>query len=112
MRALMRIMKIIRIVSILLVVLLSAGLAVAKDSPDKKRGKTRKMADKTLKELYKLQPTAQELIQKSAGYAVFDNMGTNLLLLSTARGSGIAVHSQTKKETFMKMISAGAGLGL
>ena len=101
-----------RIVSILVVVLLSAGLSIAKDSPDKKRGKTCKMADKTLKELYKLEPTAQELIQKSAGYAVFDNMGTNLFLLSTARGSGIAVHSQTRKETFMKMISAGAGLGL
>ena len=39
-------------------------------------------------------------------------MGTNLFLLSTARGSGIAVNSQTKRETFMKMISAGAGLGL
>jgi lipid-binding SYLF domain-containing protein len=32
--------------------------------------------------------------------------------LSTARGAGIAVNFQTKKETFMKMISAGAGLGL
>jgi lipid-binding SYLF domain-containing protein len=38
-------------------------------------------------------------------------MGANLLLVSTARGSGIAVSSKTKQETFMKMISAGAGLG-
>lgn len=108
----MRITGIGRIIPFVAVILLSAGLAIAKDSPDKKREKTRKMADKTLKELYKLQPTAKELIQKSAGYAVFDNMGANLFLLSTARGSGIAVQSKTKKETFMKMISAGAGLGL
>jgi hypothetical protein len=40
------------------------------------------------------------------------NLGTNLFLLSTARGSGIAVNSKTKQETFMKMISAGAGLGV
>jgi lipid-binding SYLF domain-containing protein len=55
---------------------------------------------------------AQGGIQKSAGYAVFNNIGTNVLLLSTARGAGIAVNSKTKQETFMKMISAGAGLGI
>ena len=44
-------------------------------------------------------------------YAVFNNLGTNLLLLSTARGAGIAVNSKTTQETFMKMISAGGGLG-
>jgi len=100
------------IASSLAVILLASGLASAGDSPDKKREKTRKMADKTLQELYKLQPTAQAAIQKAAGYAVFDNMGTNLLLVSTARGSGIAVNSTSKQETFMKMISAGAGLGI
>ena len=105
-------MKFRMIASALAVILLATGLASAGDSPDKKREKTRKMADQTLQELYKLQPTAQAAIQKSAGYAVFDNMGTNLLLVSTARGSGVAVNSNTKQETFMKMISAGAGLGV
>jgi len=70
------------------------------------------MAAQTLQELYKLQPTSQAAVQQSAGYAVFNNMGTNLLLLSTARGAGIAVNSKTSQETFMKMISAGAGLGI
>jgi hypothetical protein len=93
-------------------VLLAGGLANAGDSPGQKREKTRKMAAQTLQDLYKLQPNAQADIQKSAGYAVFGNMGTNLLLVSTARGAGVAVNSQTKQETFMKMISAGGGLGL
>jgi len=100
------------IATTLVLILLTSGLASAGDSPDEKRAKTRKMADQTLKDLYKMEPKAQAEIEKSAGYAVFNNMGTNLLLLSTARGAGIAVNSKTKQETFMKMISAGAGLGV
>jgi lipid-binding SYLF domain-containing protein len=92
--------------------LLSAGLTRAKDTPDQQREKIRKMASATLADLYKLQPDSKAAVQKSTGYAVFNNMGTNLLLLSTARGAGIAVNSKTKQETFMKMISAGAGFGM
>lgn len=92
--------------------LLTAGFASAKDSPDKQREKIRKMAASTLSDLYKLQPASKAAVQESAGYAVFNNMGTNLLLLSTARGAGVAINSKTKQDTFMKMISAGAGLGV
>lgn len=105
-------MRVRTIARILVVTLIAATLATAKDTPDQKRDKTRKMASQTLQDLYKLQPTAQGAIQKAAGYAVFNNMGTNLLLLSTARGAGIAVDSKSKQETFMKMISAGGGLGI
>jgi len=92
-------------------VLGASGLLCAKDSPNDKREKTRKMATQTLNDLYKLEPSAQQAIQRSAGYAVFNNMGVNLLLLSTARGAGLAVNSKTRQETFMKMLSGGAGLG-
>ena len=105
-------MRVRTIVSVLVVTLLSGCLAIAKDSPNKKRDKTRKMAASTLEDLYKLQPTSKELIRNAAGYAVFNNMGTNLFLLSTARGAGVAVDSKTKQDTFMKMISAGAGFGV
>jgi lipid-binding SYLF domain-containing protein len=37
---------------------------------------------------------------------------TNLFVLSTARGAGVAFNSTTKQETFMKMVSAGGGLGV
>jgi len=100
------------IVQFLAVVLLTAVTLSAGDTPDQKREKSRKMAAQTLEDLYKLQPSAKAAIEKSAGYAVFNNMGVNLLLLSTARGAGMAVDSKTKQETFMKMISAGAGLGM
>ena len=100
------------IAALLAIAGLTAGLSGAKDSPDQQREKIRKMAAATLTDLYKLQPASQAAVQKSAGYAVFNNMGTNLLLLSTARGAGVAVNSKTKQDTFMKMISAGAGLGV
>jgi lipid-binding SYLF domain-containing protein len=92
--------------------LLAVGLASAGDSPEKKREKARKRAAATLEDLYKIQPESREAIQKSVGYAVFSNVGTNLLLVSTARGAGVAVNSKTKQDTFMKMISAGGGLGV
>lgn len=100
------------IIPILIVALLAAITVRAGDDNEKKRKKTRKMSAQTLEELNKLQPTSKEAIQKAAGYAVFNNMGANVLLLSTARGAGIAVNNGTKQETFMKMISAGAGLGI
>ena len=105
-------MRFRKVATILVITVLASGLAIAKDSPDKEREKTRKMASDTLKDLYKLQPTAKAAIGAAAGYAVFDNMGTNLLVLSTARGGGIAINNKSKKEVFMKMISAGAGIGL
>ena len=52
------------IATTLVLILLTSGLASAGDSPDEKRAKTRKMADQTLHDLYKLQPTAQAAIQK------------------------------------------------
>ena len=100
------------IASILAVAMLSAGVCMAGDKDEDKRQKTRKMAAEVLKGLYKTQPASQGAIEKAAGYAVFDNMGVNVLLLSTARGSGLAVNNKTKQETFMKMISARGGLGM
>jgi len=100
------------IACMLAMALLPAIAYGGEDDNEKKREKSRKMAAQTLQDLYKAQPTAQAAIQKSAGYAVFNNMGTNLLVLSTARGAGIAVNTQSKQETFMKMVSAGAGLGV
>ena len=100
------------IATVLAVTLLSAGWSHAKDSNEEKRAKIRKMTAETLADLYKRQPSSREAIQKSAGYAVFSDLGVNVLLLSTEHGAGVAVDSKTKQETFMKMISVGAGLGV
>ena len=76
--------------------LLTAGLAWAKDSGDQQSEKIRKMA--AAADLYRLQPASKAAVQKSVGYADFKNLRTNLLLLSTARGAGVAVNTKSKPE--------------
>jgi lipid-binding SYLF domain-containing protein len=101
-----------QIIASAIVLAVLAVNAKAADSPDEKKAKIRQAAAQTLQDLYKLQPSAQDAIQKSAGYAAFKNFGTNVLVVSTASGAGVATNNQTKQETFMKMVSAGAGLGV
>ncbi len=79
---------------------------------ERARADVRRMAQETLNHLYKIHPGARGEIEKSAGYAVFDDFGAHIFFLSTARGKGIAVDNETKKETFMKMLSAGVGPGM
>ena len=104
-------MKFKMVASMLVLTLLSSSTCVRADD-EEKREKSRKMATEVLNDLYKKQPASKGAIEKAAGYAVFDNMGVNVLLLSTARGSGLAVNNKTKQETFMKMVSAGGGVGM
>ena len=105
-------MKTTMVVPVLAVTLWAGSTARAKETKEQKRDAIQKMATDTLNNLYQIHPAARADVQKSAGYAVFDNMGVHLLLVSTARGSGLAVNSKTKQDTYMKMISAGAGLGV
>jgi lipid-binding SYLF domain-containing protein len=95
--------------------LLGAGTTLlAKDTPDSQRAEIRQTRDAVLKELYELRPGAKAKIEKSVGYAVFSNVGINVVFASFAGGHGIVVEKGMIRdtETFMKMGSAGLGLGL
>ena len=70
-----------------------------------------KMANETLARLYKLQPSAKNVVSKSAGYAVFSNFGTKIFFIGGGAGKGVVFDRKSKRETFMKMIEAPAGLG-
>jgi len=98
-------------VLVALVLLFAVPFAAAKDSLDDKKDKTRKMRDSVLADLYKQKPELKGRIKKAEGYAVFSNIGVNLVLASFAGGSGVVV-DRKGRETFMKMGSAGLGLGL
>jgi lipid-binding SYLF domain-containing protein len=95
-----------------------APLASAQDAKKEASAKTekraaiRKESQTTLAKLYKAQPGAKAALQKAVGYAAFDNFGMNLFVISTASGKGMVVDKASKKETFMKMVSGGVGLGL
>jgi len=70
-----------------------------------------KMVKNTLESLYKMQPSAEKAIAKSAGYAVFSNFGMKIFFVGGGSGKGIVFDKKNKKEVFMKMIEAQAGLG-
>jgi lipid-binding SYLF domain-containing protein len=82
------------------------------ESPAAKRQEIRKMRSETLAKLYKIHPAARSDVNGSVGYAVFSNIGVNLILLSAAGGSGVAHDNSTGRDTYMKMVSGGIGLGL
>jgi lipid-binding SYLF domain-containing protein len=80
-------------------------------SADKERAEIRQMSGKVLKKLYELEPGAQKLVEGSAGYAVFSNFGTKILLVGGGAGKGMAVNRRTEQETFMKMVELQTGVG-
>jgi lipid-binding SYLF domain-containing protein len=82
------------------------------DTPSEQRGEVQKMRTDTLAELYKVHPPAKARIQKAVGYAVFSNVGINLIFLSAAGGWGVAHDNKSGQDIYMKMLSGGLGLGL
>jgi len=88
-----------------------ASMFKKEGTPDEQRAEIRTASDQALEELYNAQPAARAQVQKAAGYAVFSNFGMKILVAGGGSGRGIAVDNETKKETFMKMAEAQAGLG-
>lgn len=116
-------LKPLMLLSLILIFLASSfSSAVAQDDQEKQEKDAKKVKQErkeiqqtkkeALAELYKLYPEAKNEIAQAKGYAIFGNTGVNLFVLATSRGGGIAHDNTTGKETYMKMISAGAGLGI
>ena len=81
-------------------------------NPGKERAELQDMRKDVLTKLYKEKPGSRQEVAGAKGYAVFSNLGINLFLLSTARGGGILHDNRNGKDTYMKMFSAGVGIGL
>jgi len=62
--------------------------------------------------LYRLQPHARELVEKSAGYATFSNFGMKIFIAGGGSGSGVVMAKGSQKPVFMKMVEVQAGLGM
>lgn len=99
------------IIASVLSVFIIGGSALA-DTPEEKRAKIREMRQDVLTELFEARPQANAEIDEAVGYAVFKNVGVNIVLFAAEGGRGVAYDNATGKETFMKMGSAGVGLGL
>lgn len=108
-------MKIIRVVFISLVCITFLpgwGFGKQKQTIEQRRQEVQDMRAQVLDDLEKEAPGIHEMVDNAVGYAVFSSLGINLFLVSSARGPGIAHDNRNGKEVYMKMFSAGAGIGL
>ncbi len=94
-----------------LAVVVASPRAVASSATEDKRSEIDAMAQSILNDLYVQKPIAKDQVKKAAGYAVFSNVGVNLVFASFAGGHGV-VRDRKGNPTYMKMGSAGIGLGL
>lgn len=70
-----------------------------------------KKSGEALKQLYVIQPKAKEVIEKSVGYATFNNFGMKILIAGGGSGSGVVIEKGSKP-IFMNMAEVQAGLGI
>ena len=82
-----------------------------KKSDDEKREKIEAEHAEIIKKIIDKKPEVKQLIERSPGYATFNALNVNVLLASTVRGKGYLVDNKTKKETYMKVMSIGGGVG-
>jgi len=88
------------------------GLALAAIDPvAAERQKIDAIAGETIQAFLHERPGAQEMYDQAYGYAVFQDVKV-VIGISGAGGRGVAVNNQTKQRTYMKMGSAGIGIGL
>ena len=78
---------------------------------DSKAAKLDNTAEEALLSLFAENPKAKELYLRSYGWAVFDNLKL-AFGISGGGGNGVAVARETGEKTYMKMGTAGVGVGL
>ena len=95
-----------------LCVLLIAGCATPQgDTASEKRASVQQMAQDTLTEAYRLNPGLQGKVKRAAGYGVFSNRSSKILLMSSGNGYGLVRDNRAGRDTYMRMAEVGAGLG-
>ena len=91
--------------------LLLVACAATGHTPDDQRAHIDRRTEEVLERLYRESPAAEKQISDSAGYAVFSNLGVDLLLVGGGGGYGVAVDRSSGKRTYMKVGEAGVGIG-
>ena len=97
----------------LLAVMAFAGCAIPKGSTvDDKKAFIDEMRLDTMKKFRQEAPYVTQNARNAAGYGVFSNISTSLLLVSLAGGYGVVRDNRTGKDTYMRMGQLGIGPGL
>ena len=88
---------------------LAAGNAFAQSDKAKKQAEVRKAAETALEKFYKADPKIRGEVEQAPGYAVFTTYGLSFII-GGAGGKGLVHDMKTKKDTYMDMAQASAGL--
>ncbi len=100
------------IFSAVAVLSLSACLSPSGDTSEQKREVIQRMHDETLADLYRQRPTAEDIVNKAAGYAVFSNVNAQFFFLGGGGGYGVVVNYDKTQKTYMRMAQVDLGLGI
>lgn len=95
---------------VFLAVLAAAVPAYAADAAAQK-AEIRKMCDEALATLYKSKPEAKAEISKAPGYGCFSSFGLSFII-GGAGGRGLVHDNASKKDIYMNMGQASAGLDI
>jgi lipid-binding SYLF domain-containing protein len=94
-----------------LILAFAAGHALAETEKQKNQAEIRQAATTSLQEFYKAQPGLEADVAKAPGYALFTTYGLSFFIGGQG-GKGLVHDNKTKKDTFMEMAQASAGLQL
>jgi lipid-binding SYLF domain-containing protein len=94
-----------------LILAFATGHAFAETDKQKKQAELRQAAATALQEFYKAQASLEADVAKGPGYALFTTYGLSFIIGGQG-GKGLVHDNKTKKDTFMEMAQASAGLQL
>lgn len=89
----------------------SAGIFSSSKSPAAERETIQKERTELLKDIFSEQPELEQKIKSAPGYATFSVINVNLLLVATARGTGVITDNKNNEKIYMDIISVGGGIG-
>jgi lipid-binding SYLF domain-containing protein len=104
----MKIRKLLTVAAVAVSFLASGGGALAADKA-KEQAEVREKAQQTLNDFYSADANLKGEVEKAAGYAVFTTYGLSFIV-GGAGGKGLAHNNKTKKDTFMDLALASAGV--
>jgi len=97
------------LLSIVLLSFVGTGALAADADKAKKQAEIKQATQAALARFYKAKPELKGQVAKAPGYGVFTTYGISFLI-GGAGGSGMVHDNVTKKDTYMSMAQASAGL--